>query len=277
MKTSAALFLTDILPQKRKFFSKIVKNKVFGKSDPDEVFAMLRKSGVDGIELFLPSYTKIIFDDIREAKKLLDINQMPVFSVHQSLRFFSKTKIAEITTLFAMADVLGAKVIVLHMSSAGKQLFDKEYTDTLHSLEEKYGMKVGFENREKYIGSILDGYGWDQEKFSTLMKEAGFSITLDTTHLAQAGGDIVSFFKQNKDRIVNIHLSDYKPHFLNSSLRPFRFKHLPLGKGKLPIDEFIKTLKKENYKGLITMEMHTDLEGMCESAEVIKKIAKKAN
>ena len=277
MKTSAALFLTDILPQKRKLFSKIVKNKIFGNLVPDEVFATLRKSGVDGIELFLPSYAKVRFDDIKEAKEVLDIHHMPVLSVHQSLRFFSKTKIAEITTLFAMADVMGAKVIVLHMSSAGKQLFDKEYTDTLHSLEEKYGIKVGFENREKYIGSLFDGYGWDQEKFATLMKESGFSITLDTTHLAQAGGDIVKFFRDNKDRIINIHISDYKPHFLNSSLRPFRFKHLPLGKGKLPIDEFISTLKKEKYKGLVTMEMHTDLQGMCESAEVINNISKRVD
>ena len=101
------------------------------------------------------------------------------------------------------------------------------------------------------------------------MKENEFFVTFDTTHMAHSGGDIVTFFKHNKDRIVNIHLSDYKSNMLNSSLRPLRFKHLPLGEGELPIEEFIKLLRKENYKGLLTMEINTDLAGMCESARII--------
>ena len=106
------------------------------------------------------------------------------------------------------------------------------------------------------------------------MAENNFDITLDTTHLAHSGGDIIEFFEKNKERIINIHLSDYRPHLLNGSLRPFRYKHLPLGKGVLPIEEFIKLLKKENYSGLLTMEIHTDLHGMCESAEKITSIVK---
>jgi sugar phosphate isomerase/epimerase len=96
-------------------------------------------------------------------------------------------------------------------------------------------------------------------------------MTLDTTHLGQAGGDIVKFFKKNKGKIVNIHLGDYKHHPLNTTLRPFRYKHLPLGHGQLPIQEFLETLRKEKYQGLITMEIHTNLEGMCQSAKLIQR------
>lgn len=273
MKTSAGLFLTDILPHKRRLFNKIIKNKVFEKTSADYVFPELKKSGVDGIELFLPSFAKFTFEDIKELKGLLDSHKMPVLSVHQALRFFSKTRIAEITKLFHIADTVSAKVIVLHVQLAGKQIFDKEYVDTLHSLEKKYGIKIGFENREKHL---MPGkkYNWHSDEFALLMEKNKFHITLDTTHLAQAGGDIVEFFKQNKKRIVNIHLSDYKHHVLNSSLRPFRYKHLPLGKGKLPIEAFLKTLRSEKYAGFVTMEIHTDLKGMCDGAKVINKFAK---
>ncbi len=277
MKTSAALFLTDILPHKRRWYNRVVKNRVFGNSTPEYVFSTLKKSGVKGIELFLPLYAKAAYDDIYEVKKLLDLYDMPVLSVHQTLRLIRKTKFAEITQFFHIADILSAKVIVLHINSLGKQIFDKEFIAMLHSLQKKYGIKIGFENREKFIGSYLKGYSWHEDKFSSLIKQSDLHITLDTTHLAQAGGNIVDFFKKNKDRIVNIHISDYKPHMFNSSLRPLRFKHMPLGKGVLPIKEFIRTLRKEQYKGLVTLEIHTDLEGMCESAEVISKSSKESN
>ncbi len=275
MKTSAGLFYTDILPHKRKMFHKVVKNNVFGTYPASNVFTKLKKSGVDGIELLLPSYIKVTYDDIAELKTFLDEHKMVVLSLHESLRFFSKTKLTEITKLFHMADMLNAKVIVLHIGLAGKQIFDERYIKTLHSLEKKYGIKIGFENREKVIGSRKhDMYHWHQEEFPKLLKKNDFYITLDTTHLAQAGGDIIEFFKQYKDRIINIHLSDYKHHFLNSSLRPFRYKHMPLGKGQLPIQTFLEVLNHEKYKGLVTMEIHTDLEGMSESAKLINLLKK---
>lgn len=270
MKTSAGLFLTDILPHKRGLYSKIVKNKVFGKHPSHYVFDTLKKSGVDGVEVFLPSFSKITANVIEELKEHLNREKMEALSLHQSLRFFTKTKLAEIEHLFEYAKILGAKVIVLHVSLAGSQIFKKEYIDTIHRLQEQYGIKVGFENKEKVIGTrSKNKFHWHQEEFPKLMKKNNFYITLDTTHLAQAGGDIIKFFKEHKDSIINIHLSDYKHHFLNSTLRPFRFKHMPLGKGHLPIQQFLEVLYKEKYKGLVTMEIHTDLDGMCESARVI--------
>lgn len=277
MKTSVSLFLTDILPQKRKFLSRIIKSHVFTSGSPTTVLSALKKSGIDGIELFLPMYEKYSVQDIYELKQVLDMVGLPVLSVHQQLRFFTTTKMPEIMQLFEVADLLSAKVVVLHMSSAGRQVFDKKYIAAIHALQEKYGIKAGFENREKFIGSLSQPYGWDEDKFSTVMNDANFHITLDTTHLAHSGGDIVSFFKKNKERIVNIHISDYKHHPLNSSLRPMRYKHMVLGQGQLPIAEFLKTLQTEKYEGLVTMEIHTDLEGLCESAKIINSIAKKSN
>lgn len=275
MKTSAGLFFTDILPHKRNLYSKVIKNKIFTEGvHPKDIFKTLKESGVEGIEIFLPSYTKITLEDILEIKEELDTHNMPVFSLHQPLRFFSKTQIAEISLLFHMAQLLGAEVIVLHIANAGKEIFDKIYIDAIHDLQKKYGIQVGFENRERYLPSVRQKYTWDGETFGKLMEKNDFQITLDTTHLAQAGGDILTFFKKYKDRIVNIHLSDYKDNMWNTSLRPFRFKHLPLGHGELSIVDFLKLLKQEKYKGLVTMEIHTDLPGMCASAQLITKHSK---
>jgi sugar phosphate isomerase/epimerase len=268
MRLSILLFLTDILPKKRRFFNKLVKNKLFDKHVTRQIFENLKKHGIEGVEILLPSF--VTTQDIREVKKAVDENGIKVLSVHQALRFITKTRISEIRNILEAAKVLSAKVVVLHMNSAGTQLFDEKYIKEIHSLQKKYGIKIGFENREKYLGSAFNGYGWDEFKFAELMKKKDLYITYDVCHMGQAGGDIISFFEKNKDRIVNIHLSDYRSHYLNSSLRPIRFKHLPLGKGSLPIVDFLKVLRREDYKGLLTLETNTDLEELIKSADIIK-------
>jgi len=275
MKISASLFLSDMFPHKRTLYNKIVKSKVFDDHPPRHVFSSLKKAGVDGIELLLPSYLPLMDHDIQEVKEMLDENKTPVFSVHQVIRLFTRTHIAEITRLFVVAQMLGAKVIVLHTSSAGRQVFDSEYVAALHALQKEYGIKVGFENMEKFFGSLHKKHGWHSDKFASLMKKNNFLITFDIQHLAHSGGDIIDFFKKNKEHIINIHLSDYKPHIFNTNLRPLRYKHLPLGKGELPIQDFLQVLEKEQYNGLLTMEINTDLAGLCESARIIHDGIKK--
>lgn len=269
MKTSVLLFLTDILPEKRNYLSKIVKNKIFDGFTTEEVFSHFKKSGIDGIELLLPPNVKP--QDIGDTKKITTDNGIEIYSVHQALRFLTVTKIDEIIKLFEIAKTLNAKVVVLHMNSVGKQIFDQDYIDEIHVLERKYNIKVGFENGEKYIKSLRNRHWWSEVEFAELMVKQDLYITLDTCHLGQSGGDVVSFFKKNKNRIVNIHISDYKSNILNNSLRPLRFKHLPLGKGELPLKEFIAVLKQQNYKGLLTMEIETELRGLMESADYIRK------
>ncbi|HUQ85317.1 MAG TPA: sugar phosphate isomerase/epimerase family protein [Candidatus Limnocylindrales bacterium] len=268
MKTSVLLFLTDILSEKRRLFNKIVKNKIFSELPPKKAFLEMKNAGIEGIEVLLPGFETA--QDLQDLKVAMDAYDMKIYSVHQALRFLSRTRLPEIEKIFQTAKFLSAKVAVLHMNSAGKQVFDPYYIKKIHSLQDQYGIKAGFENMEKHAGSILNGVGWDQKKFADLMEKNDFHITLDICHIGQSGGDIIKFIENHMDRIINIHLSDYKKNYLNNSLRPMRYKHMPLGKGQLPINEFISLLKRKNYKGLLTLEIETNLDGILESAAVIK-------
>lgn len=268
MRISVLLFLTDILPEKRRLFNKIVKNRIFNTLTIKDTFSEMKKSGIEGVEVLLPGFET--HGDIQRLKKVTEENGMKVFSVHQALRFLSHTRLAEIEKIFKIAKELSAKVVVLHMNSAGKQVFDQKYINAIHVLQDKYGIKAGFENMEKHAGSIRNGVGWDGDKFASLMIKNDFNITLDICHIGQSGGDIINFIEKNMDRVVNIHLSDYKYHILNNTLRPMRYKHMPLGKGELPISDFLKVLKDKNYKGILTLEIETGIEGLLDSAKIIK-------
>jgi sugar phosphate isomerase/epimerase len=269
MKTSVSLFLSDILPSRRRMFHKIVKNQIFDGFNPEEGLKHLKKQGIDGIEVCLSQYYTTTDADIEDLKQILKKADLPVLSLHQALRFFTSTKVPEITRLFEIAKALNVRLVVLHMNSAQKQIFDPRYIDALHELEDKYKIKVTFENMEKHIGSLFYEHRWHDVKFSELVYKTDFHITLDVVHLAHSGGDIIEFYKKHKDRIINIHLSDYKKHVFNNNIRPMRYKHMPLGEGQLPIKEFLDLLHKEKYDGLVTMEIHGDINDICDGAKQI--------
>lgn len=264
MKISVWIFANDILLNKQNLTESLGKKQnLFKNADPKEVFTKLKAAGVDGIELLLPA--NFTNSDFKIIKKLFDDNMIGTNSVHQPLRWITKTDLKEIEKLFIYAKQFGAKVIVLHLQNAKEQIFNNKYLDGLHKLENNYGIKIGFENTQKFAQLFNKKRYWDSREFSKVVEKAGFSITLDTTHLADAGGNIIEFYNQNKERIINIQLSDYKAKWPKPHL------HLQPGKGILPMKEFLTVLKNNKFDGLITMEIKTGLDGFCESAKFIRK------
>lgn len=273
MKLSAWVSITDLLPEKKNgfgefIFDRFIKQKLFSKYNQKEVLLSLKNSGVSGIELLASSNDSD--KDIEEVQKMLSDLDLAVFSVHQSISTIFNITIQEIEGLFQIAHKLKAEAIVLHINVIGNQIFDNDYVHDLKDLEHKYKIKIGVENSPISPLSFLKPYNWDGKTFSTLMKDKGFNITFDTTHLAQTGKDIINFYKKNKDRIINIHLSDYKKSFLNKYLLLSNNTHLPIGEGTLSIRQFLNILKETHYNGIITMEISGNLEDLLRSARIIK-------
>lgn len=275
MKLSAWVSVSDLLPKKktgfdRFIFGRFIKQTIFTKNNPQDVLLALKTSGIEGIELL--SCPNVEDKDIVKIQKILKELDMDIFSVHQSISTLFNISILEITNLFEIANKLSAEIIVLHINVIGDQIFDEGYIEDLRVLEKQYNIKIAIENSPRSILSLFKSYTWKEKEFLSLMQETGFSITLDTTHLAQTGKDIIGFYKNNKDKIINIHLSDYKKHFLNTHLLLTNYTHLPLGNGRLPIKDFLQTLKDNNYSGLITMEINGSLNDLSQSAKLIKSI-----
>ena len=273
MKLSAWVSITDLLPEKKSgfgefIFNKFIKQKLFTKYNQKDVLLALKKSGVNGVELL--STSSVNNEDIQKVKKILAELNLSVFSVHQSISTLFNIGINEIEGLCQIAYKLKAQVIVLHINVIGNQIFDSYYVHALKDLEGKYKIKIGIENSPISPLSLFKTHTWNGDKFSALIKEKGFNITFDTTHLAQTGKDIIDFYKKNKHRIINIHLSDYKKSFINKYLLLSNSTHLPLGKGTSPIKQFLNILKETHYNGIITMEINGSLSELCESARFIK-------
>ena len=243
------------------------KQKMFHALPHDEIFHSLKKSGVDGMELLIPLYTSD--KNIKEVKEIVRKNTIPILSIHQSLSHMSTISLYEIQRLCQIANIFSASVIVLHSGTLGKKLLDSDFIHSLKKLQKKHAVTFGIENMSQ-MPLPAASYTYKGEEFSSLLKKTGLSITFDTTHLGQTGGNIIPFYMTNKEKIVNIHLSDYKRTWLNAYLLFQDHTHMPLGKGELPIESLLKLLKKDCYKGLITMEINAHLTQLCESAKMIK-------
>lgn len=269
MKLAFSINLSSILLSKSSILENLISFGSFSNyiKSRSRTLNFLKEAKIDGIELVASS---IVFKrDIEKVKKILAENNLSVFSVHQPILKLCRISFSGIEILLALAAAFSAKVVVLHLFAIGKRLYNPEFVKALESLEEKYGVKIGLENGIKDIFTSLKTYCHEEEKIRKISSLTGLNLTLDTTHLAHAGGSIIDFYRQNKEKIINIHLSDYKNVFFN------RFfpsgMHLPLGEGELPIGEFLKILKEDNYGGLLTLEINSGFKGMEKSVDFVHK------
>ena len=275
MKISAWVTVSDLVPSKQTRLEKVIdiimtveRKRMYQSQTPEKTFSQLKKAGVTGVELLIPILTTD--KEVLLAKKVLEKCNMPVFSIHQSLTSFSSIAFAEIERLCKIANIFGAKVVVLHSGALNTKLFKEEVIKKLHDLQKKYVITFGIENMPKTPFNIRKKFCWKAKPFSNIISKNNLHITLDTTHLAQVGEDVCEFYKENKDKIVNIHLSNYRKHWKNKKLMLQSKTHLPLTEGELPLQKFFELLKKERYQGIITMEINSNLAGLCRSAQIIK-------
>lgn len=279
MKISLYASFSDIISAKETLIDKLnrlidsdEKHHMFRTQSLGYILQSLKKAGVDGLELLAPN---VLTDkNIKEIKNIVRKHKMSVFSIHQSNNDFYHISLSEIQRLCEIANNFLANVVVLHSDALGNNLFNKEFILELKKLQEKHRLLFGIENMPKSLFSLFKAYAYNANGFSSTINNVGLSMTFDTTHLAQTKADICEFYKKNKEKIINIHLSDYGNSWLNRILLLANKTHLPLTEGELQITKFLKTLKEENYKGLITMEINADLNKLCQNAEIIKNALK---
>jgi sugar phosphate isomerase/epimerase len=274
MKISLYARISDLIPTEETFFDRVndflfrdPKRKMFKNLSADFIFSSLKKSGVEGLELI--ALANLPEKDIQIVNKMAQKYGLKIFSIHQSNDSLLEIDLKEIERLCKIANAFFANIVVLHINAFKKGLDNKTFIDGLKNLQKKYKVKFGIENVVK-TPFTLDPKFYKTTEFSRVLEELDLGVTFDTTHTGQAGEDICKFYRLNKNKILNIHLSDYKKNWLNTILYLANDTHLPPGQGELPIAEFLQLLKKENYQGLVTMEINGNLEELCQNARLIK-------
>jgi len=226
----------------------------FYKYDFRTILDVIYESGCKNIELFLNQS----FLDISTSLLSSEIKKrnLKVLSVHTPLEFcaFPKGETEDywITKGADLCRFLGASLLVTHMIwDRSLDLKKKEILDEEHkkNLEKRWGESSDIVITTENMPFILkDSFLGNAKELKIFLEKNKGHLTFDTTHYGTFSSSIVEFFDDFFPFIRNIHLSDGHEGK----------EHMTLGTGTLPLEKFLRNLKKKSYDGVVTLEMDFD-------------------
>jgi len=221
-----------------------------------DVFWIARSSGFDGIELLINRRNSSV--ETHHIQGLSVDYNMPILSLHSPFMvcdgwggFWDS-----VHKSLDMALELSIPLVNFHPPTGfilrhhlNSEL--SEYIWIYRDILEGSGIVLTIENlptlrffRKLFIDRFfphLVNNAYDIAKFA---RENGVYVTFDTTHIGTMSVDLLDAYDVFKDRIANIHLSDYDG----------RSQHLLPGKGHLPLEKLLMQVKRDRFEGIITLE-----------------------
>ena len=241
-------------------------------------------AGGTKLKLGLASYTFREFglDDTLEMTKRLGLKHIALKSFHLPLKSTSvqiadagsKVKNAEINlygvgviymnnigqvaTAFKYAKRAGAKVII------GVPSYD--LLELVNQKARQYDIKVAIHNHgpgDKLYPTPAAAY----EKIKKLDKRIGLCI--DIGHTIRAGDNPAKAANKFADRLLDVHIKDV-------SEATAKGRTVEIGRGVINIPQFLKTLIKIKYKGVVSFEYEKDAKdpfaGLAESVGFVRGV-----
>jgi sugar phosphate isomerase/epimerase len=254
----------------------------------DRVFGLAKKAGFDGIEVLVDGRW-----DTRQAdylKHLIERHGLPIVSLHSPFHLvqvpgWEQDPIWRLKRTVELAEGLGARVVVVHppqgwlrislrvMGASNQRDFwvglplswfvGRSYArwlcDGLESFQRGTEVIVAVENMpRRQIGPL----GFDLYQMTRLESLERFRhLTLDTTHLATHGIDILQTYERLAGRVAHVHLSNYNGR-----------EHRLLQDGHLPLADFLRRLNQDGYGGIVALELQPDVLGAGDDNQVLANL-----
>lgn len=208
----------------------------------------IAKAGFDGLEVMITGDK--ITQDGSQLKSMAADHGMTVGSVHAPFLLltrgvFTTDPIEKIKRSITVAEAAGAHSVVVHPPYRWQTAYSNWLENELDDFASGTSIEVSMENM---FPVWVRGRALTFHKVITTDDLAAFQhVTLDTSHLAVAGIDILDAFKKVQDRLGHIHLSNNHGHGRDS--------HAPLESGVLPMVAFMNLLRDNKFSGSVTLEM----------------------
>ena len=236
------------------------------------VFELAAQAGFDGVEVLMdhrwdgrhPSYLRRVSRD----------TGMPIVAVHNPfvphVPGWPTGSLGRLRASAAVAREVGAPIVVAHlplrMLAIKVELFGAGLKPLLLPLPVASprrripapsaarpaglrGRRRGARGRREHAGQALAGVPVDFHAFNDLKTLDGFPhLTLDTTHLATWGLDVVAVYRRWRKRVIHVHLSNF------SGGR----EHLLPSQGQVPLAELLRLLAEDGYAGSVSVELHPE-------------------
>lgn len=248
-----------------------VSTGLYYTKDYIEILDMVKDTSCKNIELCLNQ--AFIDVSVNKLQKEIEKRDLRVLSIHTPLEFiaFQRKESEEswINRTINMAKDFGAKTIVTHMVIGDyfeklPVTLDELHKENILKYRKEKNICVTTENLPYLSGGSFLG---EHKSFTKFIKDNDINITFDTTHCGASGLSVINTYKDLKEHIKNIHLSDFE----------HGAEHKILGQGELPLEELLSNLRKDKYEGTITIELDFDnkkrnnVESLNQASEEVEK------
>jgi len=213
-------------------------------------FDLAQRLGYDGLEVMV--WNDPVSQEAGALKSLSDLHEMPIVSVHAptlllTQQIWGPEAWSKIDNSIELAGAVGADTVVLHPPFRWQKEYALEFADGVALREHDSGIRLAVENmypwrtRNRSVDAYLPH--WDP------VDQPYDHVTLDLSHAAIAGSDVLAMAAALGPRLAHLHLAD--------SLGSPRDEHLVPGRGGQPCAELLGTLAVRQFSGSVVVEVST--------------------
>jgi sugar phosphate isomerase/epimerase len=215
-----------------------------------DAFELASRLGYDGLEVMVTADP--VSQDPEVLRRLAEYHGIPVLAVHSpclliTQRVWGREPWDKLERSAEAAQVLGAKVVVVHPPFRWQRDYVKDFEAGLAKLEARTGMIFAVENLYPLrAGTDVAAYAPNWNPIELDVSQT----TLDLSHTAVSDSDAIEMAKQLGPRLAHIHLTDGTKAGLPD-------EHLVPGRGSQPCRELLELLPGMGYNGMVVVEIST--------------------
>jgi sugar phosphate isomerase/epimerase len=213
-------------------------------------FAYAADLGYDSVEIMVG--TDAISQQISAVQQLSDHHQIPISAIHAPCLLFTQRvwglePWGKLQRSAEMAAAVGAAVVVVHPPFRWQREYAADFVNGIAALEESSGIAFAVENMYPWRASrrqmpmYLPGTDPSRESYA--------NATIDLSHAAIAGDDVVEMARRLGPRLRHVHLTDGTGNA--------RDEHLVPGRGEMRAGAFLRHLARSGFTGEVIVEINT--------------------
>ncbi len=214
-------------------------------------FAYAARLGYDAVEVMVG--IDALSQQTSAVQQLSDHHGVPICAVHAPCLLFTQRvwgtePWGKLERSAEMAEAVGAEVVVVHPPFRWQKEYAAGFVDGIAALEQKTGIHFAVENMYPWRASSKRGMemylpGWDPSE------ESYAHTTIDLSHAAIAGSDVVEMAQRMGARLRHVHLTD--------GSGSAKDEHLVPGRGVMNAQGFLEHVAAAGFDGDVVLEINT--------------------
>ena len=223
---------------------------VFPERTPD-AFETAARLGYDGLEVMVTADP--VSQDADVLRRLSDYHGIPVVAIHApnlliTQRVWGRDPWVKLERSRELAASLGAKVVVVHPPFRWQREYARDFEAGIAGMSADSDVAFAVENLYPLVRGESEVAAYAPHWNPVEMDCA--AATLDVSHAAVSGSDVLAMARELGSRLAHVHLGDgTKPGLPD--------EHLVPGRGFQPCVELLGWLTESGYSGHVVLEVST--------------------